>query len=221
MLLSDIQRRLDPPNYLRHRGLDEPSQIRHPESEPEPDDEPELLRELTRIHEASHIVLAHVGGLRVEGAKSARGNASVRLNVPSGTQAAVSYMITLTGSRAAQRKFGATDEYYEQGCAEDDRQIENMARKLAKTEHDVDRIIGAVEREAERLVNRHWTDIKYIAGALRKLEDYADEPELDLLLRDVRAAPAVQARSAPPVDEPLEVDSVPFRRRCDGYLRAA
>jgi hypothetical protein len=130
---------------------------------------PELLRELTRVHESTHVVLGHLGGLRIEGATSRHGNAYVSLNVPQGQPAR-----SITWSHwpaAAQRRFGATDAHYEEACRDDDRQIREMAEKLAKTHRDVERIIGAVQREAEKLVARHWGDILYIKGALRQLGD--------------------------------------------------
>src|SRR5262249_39292201 len=86
----------------------------------------------------------------------------------------------------AQRKFGAVNAYYEHGCLDDDRQIDEMAHKITRSNADADRLIDTVHREAERLVNERWDDIEFIVRALGKLDDEIDQEGLSRLLRNVK-----------------------------------
>jgi len=131
----------------------------------------------------------------------------------------IAYMTALAGSSIAQKKYGARHDYFAHGCSHDEQQIQKMARKVAKSDRDIPRLIDAVERRATELVNKHWRDIEFIATALRRLGDYISEDEIQPLLKHVGTAPVV-TRSAPPPPETETLDGVPYRRRV-GYLRAA
>jgi hypothetical protein len=162
------------------------SRRRLPIEPPASEEEPELLAQLRRIHEASHIIAAHWGDLGIEGVSSKRCDAHVKLFVPGDRRHVVAYLISLAVSRYAQRKFGCpVIDYYELWCLDDDRKLEKMARRVSGSDADAERLIDAVHREAERLVNERWTDIEFIANALGKLGDEIGEEDLARLLRHV------------------------------------
>jgi hypothetical protein len=162
--------------------------IDSPSSRPRREEqEPELLRMVSRYHESAHIIAAHIHGLGIEGVCSRCGEAHTRLYVPAGgPNILIGYLITLAAARYAQRKLGAQHAVYENGCSEDDRQIEEMARKIAKSDAAADKLVDAVHRAAKRLVDERWDDIGYIARALEKLDDQIDGAELGRLLRHVK-----------------------------------
>jgi hypothetical protein len=64
----------------------------------------------------------------------------------------------------AQRRFSATGDRYERACLDDNRQLNEMAKKLAKSPRDVGRLVEAVNVQAEKLVKRYWKDIEFIGA---------------------------------------------------------
>ena len=148
-------------------------------------EEPELLKILRRIHESAHAVIGDIFGLEKKLVNSRRGSARVEWHIPAGRQYLIGFLIALAASKRAQERFGAKNDYYRDHSWDDQRKIEETARRITASEADAQELIAAVHRAAERLVNERWDDIEFIVRALEKLDDEIDQEGLQLLLRHV------------------------------------
>jgi hypothetical protein len=175
-----------PEHRLRHEQP-QPQVHREPPPLPSREREPELLAMLRRIHESAHVIAGHIGGLHIKRVCARRDAACAEWFVPAshGSKILVAYLIALAASRHAQQRFGARHNSYDFWCSDDERKIEEMARRIARSDADAERLIGAVHVQAERLVNERWRDIEYIANALEKLDDEIGDEDIQRLLRHV------------------------------------
>src|SRR5215831_4689633 len=130
MLHDDIQARLNP--------------RRPPPVEYEP---PQLIVEAMARHEAGHILAGVSLGQRIESVKLSRdasGRTSGRTCHSTGLDLIAS-MVALAAGPAAQRRYGARGAFYDEWCADDRRQLIELACDLVETQPRRDRKANALK----------------------------------------------------------------------------
>jgi hypothetical protein len=178
---------------------------------------PDLWREAVARHEGAHAAVAFALGMDVE---------SVRLTpdadgVTSGTRGntgfdTIAAMIVTAAGRCGQRKYGATQPFYDTWCRADETKLIELACSLVDRKEDAIVLIEGAERAAKQLVDHLWPTIETLAQALIRFPDNTLEREsIEFFCRDVeritfRAASAGEGM----------MDGVPYRWRQDGYMRA-
>jgi hypothetical protein len=143
-------------------------------------EEPGLFASLRRIHESAHAVVGHVLGLKVNFIDTRRSQARCSLS-GAGNDGAAAYLVSLAASKAAQKRYGATDVYYDGRCGADDQDIEETVRELTVSEADARQMIAAIRKAADRAVAEYWSDILWLASALERLDDYIGGDEMSIL----------------------------------------
>jgi hypothetical protein len=145
-----------------------------------------LLDELTAIHEAGHAVVAHVHDRPIHSAALTDGGGEFRHHSdqpideaglldaivsglepsPSARDTWRSSLIEVAAGRAAERKFGATQDFYDANGSHDRGKL--VAVACAVTDSDAESLayIAEIEAEAARLVDEHWAAIQAVARAL-------------------------------------------------------
>jgi hypothetical protein len=140
---------------------------------------------LRRIHEASHLIVGHVTGLKAHYIDARREHARVEMTVPGGRAGVVGYLVTLAASKVAQEKYGAVADDYGGRTGDDQRKIEETARRVTVSESAARQLIEAAYRAARALVDERWDDIEWFRSVLERLGDHIDEDALPRFLRHV------------------------------------
>jgi hypothetical protein len=182
MLQDDINRHL-------RVGIYSPNYFKAPPPPPpradDPPEEFELIKDLRRIHESSHLVVGHLLGLQTHFVDARRTTARVSWTIPGGRSGVTAFLVALAASKPAQKKFGASHHSYTEHLADDERKINHWARKLTACESDAQGMIAATYRAAAELVDGRWNDILWCRAELERLDDFIEGRELSHLLRRI------------------------------------
>jgi hypothetical protein len=101
-------------------------------------------------------------------------------------------LVGLAVGKAAQRKFGAKDAWYDSWCSDDDYKIWFVARTVSATEGEAVQFVRMIEAEAEEFVDEHWDAIQRLGEILHSRVSL-NEKEIRAVLM---AVPSQQARKA-------------------------
>src|SRR5262249_39434430 len=133
----------------------------------------------------------------------------------------IAAMVVAAAGRCAQQRFGARHSYYSRWCADDERDLIELALDLVEAQPRRDRkqnaiaLIEGAEETAARIVDHLWPVIQTLAQALIQFPDNTlDRSDIEWFMRDVEK---INFRGAS--EDEAEVDGKPFRIRRDGYLR--
>ena len=150
-----------------------------------------LIAELRAHHEAAHFAAALHFGFVVRGASVVAGDAHVEWTSPASKVAdLIAHMTVLAAGGAAQRKFGALDDSYDEACLFDNDRIDAIAAEIeTAVGRKLPELIPSVRAAAEKFVAAKWSDIEFIAHALGKLGT-VDEREAGELAASLRPAEA-------------------------------
>jgi hypothetical protein len=197
LLPSGISRKLDP----------EPWRPAPPRPTCAPRARCELLQELTRIHEAAHATLAFLLGRPVSDVtvfangggefrsyprradhrvvdQEAAADAILVGTRPSNELRALwrDQLVGRAAGRAAERRFGATNQVYDRGSDSDFVLIRKVARAVCGRPAEADAYVREIEREAACLVDRYWPEIQSVSAALRQT-GHLDRAGIEVAIR--------------------------------------
>jgi hypothetical protein len=152
----------------------------------EPCQEPELIKDLRRVHESAHLVIGHILNLQTDYVNSQRGHARVEWTIPGGRDGTIGFLVALAASRAGEERFGATHDYYRQHMGDDHRKIVETARRVTASESDAQLLIASTYEAATALVAERWNDILWFRTVLERMGDSVEPEELPFLLRHIK-----------------------------------
>ena len=181
---------------------------------------PELFMHAAAVHEAGHIAVATAIGQTVQNARLTHDGGATRIQRGGTVADVIGAMVVAAAGKCAQKKYGATHNYYSRWSEDDDRELVRLAVGLVEAKPNrADRkqaalqLIAGAEAAAAQMIENLWDNLEGIADELLRVEEL-DAGDVERLTRGIER---INFRS-PRVGEG-EVDGVPFRWRDDGYLR--
>jgi len=142
-----------------------------------------LIAELRAIHEAGHFAAAVRCGFAVPGASVVAGEACVEwTSLTRKVADLIAHMTVLAAGGAAQRKFGAVGDAYDEARLFDNDRIDAIAVEIeTAVGRKLPELIPSVRAAAEKFVAANWSDIEFIARGLSRLRSVDQEEAQDLV----------------------------------------